>query len=290
MCDQLSSVGVEFSRERMDGTFRNSLQYSAAHPFPMVPPGIWSRLGFPPQPEKWALPEIFSFEGPKLIRDSANCPGSDRHPTSSRDSGWLGPRPWGLGQTREAGDWVQSIPGRAVRQPGFFKRTDTETNKPTSDPLINTNERIHSSVRIRLACGGLSLDDAKRWTCHSLRECKSPKDENGRPLWRLENESGLKASEISALKTFLPNELSAWKSEYAEENKSLYSVKSQDGQWRWKFRENSRFFEGIPHEKILPEEPMVGYWERYLLNLTVGQRDVWRWAEENPPTDFYIKE
>ncbi len=36
-------------------------------------------------------------------------------------------------------------------------RVDPETNEDTDEPLLNTNERIHSSVRVRLACGGLGL-------------------------------------------------------------------------------------------------------------------------------------
>jgi hypothetical protein len=30
----------------------------------------------------------------------------------------------------------------------------------------------------------------------------------------------------------------------------------------------------------LPEEPLVGYWERYLLGLMVGEADVWRYAQK----------
>lgn len=34
-----------------------------------------------------------------------------------------------------------------------------------------------------------------------------------------------------------------------------------------------------PIVRILPEEPMVGYWERHLLALTRGEVDVWKLAQ-----------
>ncbi len=35
----------------------------------------------------------------------------------------------------------------------------------------------------------------------------------------------------------------------------------------------------VPQVAALPEEPLVGYWERWLLGLTCGREgDVWRFA------------
>jgi hypothetical protein len=94
----------------------------------------------------------------------------------------------------------------------------------------------------------------------------------------LEKGSGFAAGEVGPSK---PKELEH--AQYPESN--LYPVEAGDSEWRWVFSSRP---EGIgnsqvPQETVLPEEPMVGYWERYLLALTVGELDVWKWAQQNPP-------
>ncbi len=49
-------------------------------------------------------------------------------------------------------------------------RADPDTGLPTSVPMSNTNERIHSCVRVRLELEGLGLDDVGLYQCRALRD------------------------------------------------------------------------------------------------------------------------
>ena len=279
MCDQLSYyAGVEFNLDRMKDTFLKSLRYSAAHPYPFVPGSL-----FKPAPTTvlpWAVRPICRGVRPDDKFDAADCPGTDRHPRLRKggrlDPLWDVARAWGLGQTRYPTKRVQTLLGKTVRHPGLFTRTDTETNRPTDEPLAATGERIHSSVRVRLACRGLGLDDRDEWACDALTRDDAG---GGGPLWKLQNRpGGLPEEEEAALRSFQPNELRYWGREYDRE--PLYAPMQGDGQWRWVFRGDGDL---RPYETVLPEEPLVGYWERLLLGMRVGRVDVWRWAEDHPP-------
>ena len=51
------------------------------------------------------------------------------------------------------------ISGKRIRCPGLNTRADPNTGMPTDEYMTNTNERIHSCVRVRLELEGLDLDD-----------------------------------------------------------------------------------------------------------------------------------
>lgn len=202
---------------------------------------------------------------------------------------WRTARAWGLGQIRAPTSTLQMMAGTTVRTPGMYMRADYETNRDTDCPLRNTGERIHSSVRVRLACRGLGLDDRGPWRCEALMR-EAWRGAGGRPLWRLERRSGLDPQEEEAVERFTPRELALG---YPEE--CLYPVRRREGQWRWVYNgevslvgdegEEERYAHlTVPQSMILPEEPLVGYWERYLLSLTAGYADVWRYA------DWYMTE
>jgi len=278
MCDQLSTLGVEFNYARMRETFINNMRYSAAHPYPFVPQPFWRRGQLRPDSKPWARPPICRGVRRGQKPDEENCTSPNRHPPGPPKGRlehlWDVARSWGLGQTRYPDSKVQVFAGTTVRHPGLFMRTDTLTNKDTDRPLVNTNERIHSSVRIRLACAGLGMDDRDIWDCEALTRAK-----DGGPLWKLENRSGLDKTEAFEIRDSQPFELRCSESEYPGED--LYDPMEGDGEWRWVFRGGDEY---NPYYITLPEEPLVGYWERLLLGLTAGRVDVWRWAEENPPT------
>jgi len=288
MCDQLSSIGVEFNLSRVKTIFMEGLRYSAAHPFPYVPStkkllshsisDLWSSR--PPAP--WATTPIFRLQQSSkeaTHRDADDCDGTDKHPsgTPSELQTQFAPRPWSLGQTRYPTNAILLLAGTVARRPGRTMRVDGDTNADIEDaPLLRTGERVHSSVRVRLACNGLETDDAGVWQCVPL--LGSSDNEGAERLWRLEKGSGFAAGEVGPSK---PKELEH--AQYPESN--LYPVEAGDSEWRWVFSSRP---EGIgnsqvPQETVLPEEPMVGYWERYLLALTVGELDVWKWAQQNPP-------
>lgn len=288
MCDQLSSIGVEFNLSRVKTVFLEGLRYSAAHPFPYalskklrLPSSISELCGTRPL-TPWAAAPIFQQQSPSSKgapprRDAADCDGTDQHPSGSPSElqTRFAPRPWSLGQTRYPTNALLLLAGTAARTPGRAVRVDSDTNADIkNEPLLRTGERIHSSVRVRLACGGLGTDDGEVWRCEPLTGSSRPGDA-GR-LWRLERGSGFAAGEGDTPK---PRELA--RSDCPES--LLYPVEEGDSEWRWVFSTKP---EGagdaqIPRVTMLPEEPMVGYWERYLLALTTGTSDVWRWAQQN---------
>ena len=175
---------------------------------------------------------------------------------------------------------LQTVAGTEIRRPGMAMRVDPATNEDTPSPLLSTNERVHSSVRVRLACGGLGPDDdddgGGPWSCPALTH-----GTNGERLWILERGSGLNATEEVDLRHFQPRELRLDGRRYPESR--LHPIKQADSQWRWVFvaRPEGEGDERVPQSTVLPEEPLVGYWERLLLALTAGEPDVWKWAQRN---------
>lgn len=157
-----------------------------------------------------------------MKRDAAECNGKNSHPAGSDEDLWKLARPWGLGLMRDPGGRLQTIGGTTVRHPGIFKRTDPDTNQDSDEALLNTNERIYSSVRVRLACQGLALDDVEIWDCKPLTRAA-----DGSALWKLERGSGLTASELNQTKSFRPRELDLGTGEF---DGKLYPVGDRDGQ------------------------------------------------------------
>lgn len=68
-------------------------------------------------------------------------------------------RPWGLGKIWDSKTSFWHLSGTAWRTPGLNKRANPDTGLLTDVPMRDTNERIHSCVRVRLELDGLGLDD-----------------------------------------------------------------------------------------------------------------------------------
>ncbi|KXX82476.1 hypothetical protein MMYC01_201223 [Madurella mycetomatis] len=344
MCDQLSTIGVEFNFPRMTSLFLDTLRFSAAHPFPFASPRKASSLLPVPLPNidsmksllprsvsklvrnrngdtrkrlsngtsthitstngplPWANPAVYQspyhHQHHRPRRDTSECtyhcpprasgPDSDSdpctHPPPSISPTHLlraGARPWGLGMLRGSTSVVTTMAGKTVRRPGLVLRVDETTNEDTGEPLVGTNERIHSCVRVRLACGGLGLDDAGAWMCRAL--LGGEKVEKGRGAWRLERGSALSEREerevVARVKGLAGREMSLKGGEYPAG--VLYPVGEHDHAWRWVYtgRADGEGSSRIPQALVLPEEPLVGYWERYLLGLAAGEADVWMYAQ-----------
>ncbi|KAL8320947.1 hypothetical protein RB597_007290 [Gaeumannomyces tritici] len=268
MCDQLSTIGVEFNLTRMTQVLEGSA------------------------PKPWAKDPVFASQKPLPKRDTGDCNDeckTRKHvkpddPEVKRQAALAVARPWALGQTRYPSR-VQSAFGHSNRHPGLFTRTDPDSNKPLNEPLVNTSERIHSSVRVRLACQGLAMDDAEVWKCEALVGADGEKIQGNRiaqPLWRLERGDALDQTERQELESFRPSELGL--DEYTPAQ--LYDVEEKDSLFRWAYANDGNIknpgeANQLPQFKVLPEEPLVGFWERYLLKMTTGKQDVWRYAEQN---------
>ncbi|KAK0704006.1 hypothetical protein B0T26DRAFT_840152 [Lasiosphaeria miniovina] len=281
MCDQLSSVGVEFNFARMTAMFRDGLRFSAAHPFPYAPPSsrrssmlIPKMLRRTPSgPLPWAGADaVFSHPNAPPKRDAAECDGRDAHPDAPPAKLWQYARPWGLGMLRSPTSTLMLAAGRTVRRPGLALRVDEDTNEDTAEPLLNTAESIHASVRVRLACAGLGPDDRDTWPCDSLLRA-----DDGAPLWRLERAP----PRPPAAPVPRPREVDLPSREYPAD--ALYPVTADDvGAWRWVYARPVAH--GVPQATVLPEEPLVGYWERYLLALLAGEPDSWAYARRGLPS------
>ncbi|KAL2155705.1 hypothetical protein VTH82DRAFT_447 [Thermothelomyces myriococcoides] len=291
-------------------------------------------------PLPWANPTIYrpplSGKGSKeagnkksttISRDTQECTlhntGGGRpitcfspHPDATTPAAELlrrGARPWGLGTMRVPPTppgpsmMTMSPTPAAVRRPGRALRVDETTNEITSHPLLATSERIHASVRVRLACGGLGPDDAGPWSCHSLLRPLVVGDDGGpypSPTsssssveanggggggggrWKLERGLGLSEVEEREVREALkkgPRELRLPSSDTvgAYPAGGLYPVGENDHHWRWVWegKVEGEGNERVPQTLVLPEEPLVGYWERYLLGLTAGDPDVWKYSQ-----------
>ncbi len=74
------------------------------------------------------------------------------------------------------------LAGPKVRTPGQYRKADPDTGLPTAAPLLNTNEFIHASVRIRLGLGGHGYEDKGNYKCEALKD------------WRLKGIDGDRSS------------------------------------------------------------------------------------------------
>ncbi|KAK0623720.1 hypothetical protein B0T14DRAFT_516939 [Immersiella caudata] len=284
MADQLSTIGIEFNFHRMTAMFNEVLCFSAAHPFPFAPQKSISLPKFlkkPPGPKPWGVEQVFHhpFTAPK--RDEVDCDGNDAHPPL-REGGdikglWQFARPWGLGQIRAPTSVVQTWAGKVVRRPGFSVRVDEDTGLDTAEPLLNTAETIHSSVRVRLACGGLGVDDRDTWACESLLAPTA----DGKPSWRLERSTTERRGRRGSM--YIPPEVVIDGGEYPAG--AMYKIGDDDSSWKWVYQGGvtGSGASQVPQALELPEEPLEGFWERYLLAILVGEPDVWKYAFRGLP-------
>lgn len=117
MADQLTSVGVEFSKPEMQRIFYD------------VDPGA--------QPRPWAMGKIHSPSGVTTLPDKI-----------------FDALPWRYFTGLQT----------PARKPGLY------TGDGASDPLNDTMESVHPSVRIRHLYDGRGLDDEPQWPCRALTE------------------------------------------------------------------------------------------------------------------------
>lgn len=217
MMDQLASIGVEFQDETIDRLFDENRRFYE-HP-PKEPPTISSI--FSPRPRPWAIQPIY-----------------DKHKPV---------RPWGLGKIYSSVVSYYRITGSITRTPGQYTRADPDTGRPTDIPMTHTNERIHSSVRIRLELGGLGLDDKSLYDCPALL---------GKGLWRLRQKR---------IRVYDPIRRDAdWGARPGANG--VATGPEDDLRWVWQWNGPR---EDAPHVQIMIEENL-GPFERRLLLLNTG--------------------
>ncbi|KAI0440870.1 hypothetical protein F4803DRAFT_525742 [Xylaria telfairii] len=152
MMDQLSSVGCQFRPDALQKAFEATLNYYMNQ-----------------EPES------------ALVRCEETCPVCRRQ---NKPITWAEKtiyesnapiRPWSLHRIQSATGPLYNLIGSVSRAPGMYKKIDPKSGRPLPEFLEDTNERIHPSVRVRLACEGLGLNDLDVWDCPSLLKFWRPR-------------------------------------------------------------------------------------------------------------------
>lgn len=81
-------------------------------------------------------------------------------------------RPWSFGKIFSGMTGFYALGGSKVRTPGRYYAYDPVEGRETDDPLRDTHEYVHPSVRARQRLGGPGLDDHGRYDCKALQMWK----------------------------------------------------------------------------------------------------------------------
>lgn len=214
MMDQLADLGVSFEEDTIDRIFRESVQYY----YDQDQDGMGAKDS--PKHDRWkqwAADSIYEEHRPV--------------------------RPWGLGEIIQPDIGFYKLAGKTTRTPGMYRRIDPETALPTDEFLENTNERIHRSVRIRLALEGLNYDDVGLYKCRALLR-KGP--------WLLEKVRVRSRREIRDLDSYGDEE------DIVQQN--------EESRWGW-------VYDGPAKEtppKVIMLEEVLGSYEKKLLSMNKG--------------------
>lgn len=76
---------------------------------------------------------------------------------------------WGSGRVYNSLEGITALGGKKARTPKQYYRTDYWSGKQTDEPLRETNESMHMSVRARQMLGGFNIDQKTRYSPDSLK-------------------------------------------------------------------------------------------------------------------------
>lgn len=95
---------------------------------------------------------------------------SRNHSYSLERAKTFGPlRKWGLGKIHDSYTLFFRIGGQRTRTPMEHPEVSRKTMEPTGRLLQGTNERMHASVRVRMALGGRGYDDNGEYISEALK-------------------------------------------------------------------------------------------------------------------------
>ncbi|EEU46562.1 uncharacterized protein NECHADRAFT_38858 [Fusarium vanettenii 77-13-4] len=229
MMDQLASVGVEFDLPSLERCFQQTADFYKASHAKAQKTKQKKKKGVP---DKWAISPIFD----------------NNHPF----------RPWGLGSINKPSSLLYKLSGQTVRTPGLYRPTDPKTKLDEARFLQDTNERIHSTVRIRLACQGLGLNDKTVWDCPSLLKS-----------WKVKRTQEKYQDPVP----FHPG----WDPEGEEDDMGDPNGWSK-GRWVWEYVGSEGNAPTDKRQRIMVEEPL-GPYERHLLRLSAGSPNVFHFSD-----------
>ncbi|KAI9166767.1 hypothetical protein HJFPF1_02881 [Paramyrothecium foliicola] len=225
MMDQLASIGVEFDVSSLDRIFKQTADYYLGF--------AAENASFDVKEKRWAVDPIFSNNQPV--------------------------RPWGLGAIQDKQSLLYRLSGITNRTPGLYRQANPRTGIEDGNFLLDTNERIHSSVRIRLACQGLGLNDKSTWKCAALSQ------------WRLKRTDAQYNDPVPRHPKWAPD---------AGDHDHHNGVPGS--RWIWEYAGSERSAPTDPKQRILVEEPL-GPFERYCMKIAGGQPNVYDFAENTKP-------
>jgi hypothetical protein len=80
------------------------------------------------------------------------------------------PRPWACGDIHDAMTLKYFLGGEEYRTPDQYLRYNHSTGEPfvPAQPLVNTGERIHSSVRVRMGLPGPGIGNVGEYSSRAL--------------------------------------------------------------------------------------------------------------------------
>ncbi|KYK60035.1 uncharacterized protein DCS_01169 [Drechmeria coniospora] len=220
MMDQMSSVGVEFEPLALHRIVQQSVGFYTNPPRQSAKQGRRRRA-------RWAVDAIYTRN----------------HPV----------RPWALGAIQKASNLLYSFAGEATRTPGMYRQVDPETQLQTGKFLQHTSESVHSSVRVRLACEGLGLNDDSTWTCQALSG------------WQLERVTVITSEPAQA----------PCRGVYCEDDGDRkHELDKVEERWMWTYVGDER--DGTDGMEMWEER--LGPYERLLLDLSGGAPNVYEYA------------
>jgi hypothetical protein len=151
---------------------------------------------------------------------------------------------------------------------------DPKTERDEGEWLQDTNERIHSSVRIRLACQGLSLNDETVWKCEALRH------------WQLKLSDDTSAHSVPQHPQWFPDaDINANEAEAGPLKNGKGSQIMTNGaigkkrRWVWEYTGPQNQAPPDPKQRVMVEEHL-GPYERYVLKITGGSPNVYEFADK----------
>lgn len=193
MMDQLMTVGVEFDPGSLHRMLNETERYYREHPMAGAMP---TKEAPPAKGKSPKMVEAIKSKIPASLKDKAAkvVPTpyykwandeilENNHPV----------RPWGTGAILRAHSPMYTLAGSIVRSPGMYHKLNTYDGKELPEYLEDTCEKIHPSVRIRLAVGGLGYDDKRQWNAEALTNAgwELRRRADGKWFWQYEGKEDL---------------------------------------------------------------------------------------------------
>ncbi|KAK0748607.1 hypothetical protein B0T21DRAFT_380396 [Apiosordaria backusii] len=313
MMDQLASIGVQFDEavimrlfDHLEHSYRDMAEKDSkfAHGRKRSrPPSEATVENGTPQEETSMIPEWLRTHLPKATEIGKKIIGEKHWAIEPICESNLPLRPWALGALRGASKGYHKLVGSNIRSPCTYKKRDTITGKETDEFLEDTNERVHSSVRVRLALQGLGLNDKDIWEASALKgkwAVRKTTQEFVDPIpkavaswerpavaaagppsaattsWKrklgLFNKTATKQDDDGSIAT---SNAATLVDTAVEQQRPLHAMDNKGYRWVWEYCGKEK---DAPPQRVMVEEPL-GPFERQLLRLSGGVPNIYEFAE-----------